>query len=72
MTRHREYEALDLGWLRDAMGGPVLVDGRNVFYSQGKTLDERMVNIREVIELCLEEEDDEVRPEFVGVQRVVV
>jgi predicted RNase H-like HicB family nuclease len=41
-------------------------------YSQGKTLDELMVNIREVIELCLEEEDDEVRPEFVGVQKVVV
>ncbi|MDA1219688.1 MAG: type II toxin-antitoxin system HicB family antitoxin [Chloroflexi bacterium] len=25
-------------------------------YSQGKTLDELMVNIKEVIELCLEEE----------------
>jgi UDP-N-acetyl-D-mannosaminuronic acid dehydrogenase len=31
VTRHREYEALDLGRLRDAMGGSVLVDGRNVF-----------------------------------------
>jgi len=41
-------------------------------YSQGKTLDELMVNIREVIELCLEEEDGEARPEFVGFQKVVV
>jgi predicted RNase H-like HicB family nuclease len=41
-------------------------------YSQGKTLDELMVNIREVIELCLEQEDDEARPEFVGFQKVVV
>jgi UDP-N-acetyl-D-mannosaminuronic acid dehydrogenase len=31
VTRHREYEALDLGRLKDAMGGSVLVDGRNVF-----------------------------------------
>jgi UDP-N-acetyl-D-mannosaminuronate dehydrogenase len=31
VTRHREYEALDLGRLRDTMGGSVLVDGRNVF-----------------------------------------
>ncbi len=27
-------------------------------YTQGKTLDELMVNIKEVIELCLEEEGD--------------
>ena len=26
-------------------------------YSQGKTIDELMVNIKEVIELCLEEDD---------------
>jgi UDPglucose 6-dehydrogenase len=31
VTRHREYEALDLGWVKDAIGGAVLVDGRNVF-----------------------------------------
>ncbi|MBN1976912.1 MAG: nucleotide sugar dehydrogenase [Anaerolineae bacterium] len=31
VTRHREYEALDLGRLKDAMDGSVLVDGRNVF-----------------------------------------
>jgi predicted RNase H-like HicB family nuclease len=26
-------------------------------YSQGRTLDELMINIKEVIELCLEEDD---------------
>lgn len=40
-------------------------------YSQGKTLDELMANIREAIELCLEE-DDEAPLEFVGLQKVVV
>ena len=40
--------------------------------SQGKTLDELMANIREVIELCLEEEDDEPIPEFIGLQKVVI
>jgi predicted RNase H-like HicB family nuclease len=28
-------------------------------YSQGETIDELMANIKEVIELCLEEEGDE-------------
>ena len=41
-------------------------------YSQGKTLDELMSNIREVIELCLEDESAEVPLESVGVQKVVV
>ncbi|MFQ5596061.1 MAG: type II toxin-antitoxin system HicB family antitoxin [Anaerolineae bacterium] len=41
-------------------------------YSQGKTLDELMTNIREVIELSLEEEGEDRLPEFVGVQKVVV
>ena len=42
-------------------------------YSQGKTLDELMSNIREVIQLCLEDqpEIDEL-PEFFGVQKVVI
>jgi predicted RNase H-like HicB family nuclease len=42
-------------------------------YSQGKTLDELMSNVREVIQLCLEEqpEIDEL-PEFFGVQKVVI
>jgi predicted RNase H-like HicB family nuclease len=41
-------------------------------YSQGKTLDELMTNIKEAIELCLEEEGEEILPEFVGVQKVVL
>lgn len=41
-------------------------------YSQGETIDELMKNIREVIEMCLEEIQDESITEFVGVQRVVV
>lgn len=39
-------------------------------YSQGRTLDEVMANIKEVIELCLEEGGEEVPPEFVGIQKV--
>jgi predicted RNase H-like HicB family nuclease len=41
-------------------------------YSQGRTLDELMANIREVIELCLEEESEETLPEFVGLQKVTL
>ena len=41
-------------------------------YSQGETIDELLTNIREVIELCLEEEDDESVSEFVGLQKIVV
>lgn len=41
-------------------------------YSQGKTIEELMVNIKEVTELCLEEESDEDIPEFIGVQKVVI
>ncbi|MFN6566124.1 hypothetical protein A6770_01500 [Nostoc minutum NIES-26] len=41
-------------------------------YSQGETIDELMVNIKEVIGLCLEAEKDEIIPEFVGIQKVVV
>lgn len=33
-------------------------------YSPGKTLDERMTNIKEVIKLCLEDEDVTSLPEF--------
>ena len=40
-------------------------------YSQGSTLDELMKNIREVIELCLEEES-EVGGEFVGIQKLIL
>jgi predicted RNase H-like HicB family nuclease len=41
-------------------------------YSQGETLDELLENIKEVIELCLEEEEPGVLPEFVGIQKVEV
>ena len=41
-------------------------------YSQAKSLDELMGNIREVIELCLEEEDVDFISQFVGIQRVEI
>ena len=41
-------------------------------YSQGKSLDELMENIKEVIRLCLEEENIDVLPEFVGFQKVQI
>ena len=41
-------------------------------YTQGKTLDELMVNIKEVIELCLEEEGDVDLTEFVGIHKIQV
>lgn len=41
-------------------------------YSQGRTLDELMTNMREVIELCLEEQGDKVLPEVVGIQKVAI
>jgi predicted RNase H-like HicB family nuclease len=41
-------------------------------YSQGETIDELMSNMREVIELCLEEEQADYLPEFIGVQKVTI
>ncbi len=38
-------------------------------YSQGKTIEELLKNMREVIELCLEDEPV-VQNEFIGVQKV--
>ncbi len=40
-------------------------------YSQGKTLDELLDNIRDVIRLCIEEGGD-TEAEFVGLQKVTV
>jgi predicted RNase H-like HicB family nuclease len=40
-------------------------------YSQGETIDELMENIKEVIELCLEENDEKIS-EFVDIQKVVI
>lgn len=41
-------------------------------YSQGKTVDELMKNIREVIKMCLEELEEESTTEFIGIQKVVM
>ena len=41
-------------------------------YSQGKTLDELIKNIKEVIEMCLEEEELDEISEFVGIQKVTI
>jgi len=43
-------------------------------HTQAKSLDELMKNVREAIELCLEEQGRSVKPslEFVGVQTVEV
>jgi len=40
-------------------------------YSQGRTIDELMHNMREVIEMCIEDEPV-VRNEFIGVQKVSI
>jgi predicted RNase H-like HicB family nuclease len=44
-------------------------------HTQAETLDELQRNLREVIELCLEEMDAEDRgrlPEFVGIQQIEI
>jgi predicted RNase H-like HicB family nuclease len=41
-------------------------------YRQGENIDELMHNIREVIELCLEEKEEEAIAEFIGIQKIVV
>ncbi len=44
-------------------------------HTQGATLDELYQNLREVVELCLEELSDEelnALPEFIGVQQISV
>lgn len=41
-------------------------------YSQGETIDELMKNMKEVIELCIEEESEKSRTEFVGIQEIVI
>ncbi|MGK7941382.1 MAG: type II toxin-antitoxin system HicB family antitoxin [Crocosphaera sp.] len=41
-------------------------------YSQGETIDELLTNIKEVIELCLEEEGNDSLSEFVGIQKVSI
>ncbi|MBC7221587.1 type II toxin-antitoxin system HicB family antitoxin [Candidatus Bipolaricaulota bacterium] len=46
--------------------------GLRACYSQGKTIDELLENIKEVIRMCLEEAGEEPVPEFLGVQKVCI
>ncbi len=41
-------------------------------HSQGRTLDELKENLKEVIEMLLEEGEPELEAEFVGTQNIVV
>lgn len=41
-------------------------------YSQGRTLDELLANMREAIVLCLEDVGPGPMPEFIGVQRLLI
>ncbi|MEH2454653.1 type II toxin-antitoxin system HicB family antitoxin [Nostoc sp.] len=41
-------------------------------HSQGETLDELQENLREVIEMLLEDEDLVFETEFVGIQQIVI
>ncbi len=52
-----------------------IVPGIPGAHTQAETLDELQTNLKEVIELCLEEmtpEDKALLPEFVGIQQVEV
>ena len=52
-----------------------IVPGIPGAHTQAETLDELQKNLKEVVELCLEEMDPEARkqlPEFVGIQQVEV
>lgn len=41
-------------------------------HSQGETLDELQKNLREVIEMLLEDGDPDLKSEFVGTQSIVI
>ena len=41
-------------------------------YGRGRTIDELMVNMRDVIERCLEDDDLDNQSEFIGVYKVEV
>jgi predicted RNase H-like HicB family nuclease len=52
-----------------------IVPGIPGAHTQAETLDKLQKNLKEVVELCLEEMDPETRkhlPEFVGIQQVEV
>ena len=48
------------------------IPGLRGAHSQGETLDELNHNLKEVVELLLEDGEPELETEFVGTQRVVV
>jgi predicted RNase H-like HicB family nuclease len=48
------------------------VPGFSGAHSQGETLDELQENLREVIEMLLEDEEVVFKTEFVGTQQIVV
>lgn len=41
-------------------------------HTQAATLDELRENLQEVVELCLEEQDPDDLPQFVGIQQIEV
>lgn len=51
-----------------------IVPGIPGAHTQGATLDELQANLKEVLELCLEEYKDSIEdlPQFVGVQQIEV
>ncbi|OUL33208.1 hypothetical protein BV372_17100 [Nostoc sp. T09] len=51
-----------------------IVPGIPGAHTQGATLDELQVNLKEVLELCLEEYKDSIEdlPQFVGLQQIEV
>lgn len=52
-----------------------IVPGIPGAHTQAETLDELQKNLKEVVELCLEEMDPEAKkqlPEFIGIQQVEV
>jgi predicted RNase H-like HicB family nuclease len=49
-----------------------IVPGIPGAHTQGETLDELQINLKEVLELCLEEMDTDLIPEFVGIQEIEV
>jgi predicted RNase H-like HicB family nuclease len=52
-----------------------IVPGIPGVHTQGETLDELQKNLKEVLELCLEEMNEEEKkhlPEFVGLQQIEV
>lgn len=48
------------------------VPGFKGAHSQGETLDELTKNLKEVIEMLLEDENQTLETEFVGTQQIVV